>query len=360
MDFYNTIYYAVGRTPYTWGGLYARAYLPFVYMMLYPLTHTYGFDPNDYMTVLMGRSSQLAAVAGAMFFVCSFAILLYCLYRLCKGPEPEKLGVLAALLLSGTTIYSVERGNLMLLAAGLTGIYLLTWDSPKKYIRHIGFLCLAGAAALKMFPALFGVLLLYKKRYKDAFWAIVYGISFVVLPFFLLKGSVTENIRLYFTALGELRKAYFPIGDFGFSAPTILWPQHIEIKALPMILCVIAILTASAAKTGYKQIMLLSMAIMMTSGQQMRYCLLLLYYPFVWFLYEEKSRKDDWLFLAGFILLNQPLRYELKIGWLLFTPYTVANTICIILYLYLLVQCSIDFCRAMRARKSPGADGTAA
>ena len=46
MDFYNPIYYAIGKTPYTWGRVGDRSFLPLMYMVLYPLIALYPYEAN--------------------------------------------------------------------------------------------------------------------------------------------------------------------------------------------------------------------------------------------------------------------------------------------------------------------------
>ena len=167
MDFYNVIYFSVGKSPYSWGYSAHRPYLPLSYMILYPLTVFYSYDSLEWGVQYMSRYNQLMAIAGAVYLVISFGILFYCLYKACKNTEIEKIFILAALFCSGITIFNFDRANLIILSAALSCIFLMTYDSGNRLYRHLGFMSLAISAALKLFPALFGVVLLYKKQYKD-------------------------------------------------------------------------------------------------------------------------------------------------------------------------------------------------
>ena len=92
-------------------------------------------------------------------------------------------------MLSSIFIYAYERGNLIQLTVVLSTIFLLCYNSKNKIIKEISFICLATAAALKIFPALFGILLLFDKKYKEAMRLIIYGINFTSLPFLFFEGD---------------------------------------------------------------------------------------------------------------------------------------------------------------------------
>lgn len=343
MDFYNTIYYTVGKTPYTWGDLSNRNYLPLTYMLLYPLTIFYSYGENPEGVQYLSRYDQMMAIVGAVFLVISFGSLFYCLYKTCKGNEIEKIGILTVLFCSGITMFNFDRANTIILGVACTCVFLMTYDSNHNCYKHIGFVSLAIAAALKMFPALFGVLLIYKKRYKDALFTILYGLAFAILPFFWVEGNVIDNICLYFQALRMHTEAYAH-GSLGLFSPTIFRESSLDNGIIPWLICMMVIILAKNVKENWKQILLLSLAILLSSGQQSWYCLLFLFYPIVLFLNDsDNQEKMRWLFLIGFILILSPLQYNFAIGHFLFTSRRVINTVCVVMYIYLIIESGIIF-----------------
>ena len=50
MDYFNTVYMTVGKSPYTWGYLPARNYLPIAYLLLYPASFLFEYDIEDVST----------------------------------------------------------------------------------------------------------------------------------------------------------------------------------------------------------------------------------------------------------------------------------------------------------------------
>lgn len=84
-------------------------------------------------------------------------------------------------------MYCMERGNIVSLAVAFTAFFVFFRDSESKAIREISYICLALAAGLKLYPAIFGLLLLFDKKYKEAIRLVVYGILAVVIPFILIS-----------------------------------------------------------------------------------------------------------------------------------------------------------------------------
>lgn len=67
-------------------------------------------------------------------------------------------------------------------------LYLYGYNSDKTLIKHLSFICLLIAAAFKIYPTIFGFLLLKEKRWKDAVICIAYGVSIFILPIVFLGG----------------------------------------------------------------------------------------------------------------------------------------------------------------------------
>lgn len=84
-------------------------------------------------------------------------------------------------------MYCMERGNVVSLAVAFTAFFVFFRDSESKAVREISYICLALAAGLKLYPAIFGLLLLFDKKYKESIRLVVYGILAVVIPFILIS-----------------------------------------------------------------------------------------------------------------------------------------------------------------------------
>ena len=117
-----------------------------------------------------------------------------------KKISPRRYAAIFFLIVNFPVIYCLERGNLSLLAMTLCCIFIFFRNSESAKVREISYLCLAAAAGLKLFPALFGILLLYDKKFKAAARTVCYGIAAVLLPYLLMllltpsEGTIAQRM----------------------------------------------------------------------------------------------------------------------------------------------------------------------
>lgn len=344
MDFFNTIYYIQGRTPYTWGNLAAHNYLPLAYMMLYPFTLLLG---DDFASIYEMRYTQIGGFISSVYIVLSFGMLFYFLYKKCDG-RLAKAGILAVLFGSGITIYCIDRGNQVTIAAGFLFAFLMTYRSENKLYRHIGYICLAVSAAMKLFPAIFGVLILQEKRWKEACAAILYGLAACFLPFLWLKGGAIENMKFYLIALQEHARIYAG-GGIGLLSKTVFGQIPPALSVLPYMIAGLALLLCGAHVREWKKLTLLTLCMLLTSGQQSKYNYVFLFYPFVLFLNDEHPW-TDLFYLAFALVVVSPLDGLLPLAPQSGIDHEVfLNTVSVICYLALLIEAVISGARSRRA-----------
>lgn len=111
-----------------------------------------------------------------------------------KGTKAEKIVFTISMLFTVPFLYQYERGNIIFLALCFTMLFFLWKDSENRILRELSFFSLAGAAGLKIYPAVFGLLLVREKRYKEAVRLMIYGLISFFLPF-LCFGSFLGNIK---------------------------------------------------------------------------------------------------------------------------------------------------------------------
>lgn len=115
-----------------------------------------------------------------------FLIFALCVFHtLKKLKEADIYIVLSVCLLSAFFLYSIERGNIALLTLPfvLSFFFCCFYENKSSVVKETAFISLAIAAGLKIYPAVFGFLLLKKCRWKDACRLAGYGIAFFLLPF---------------------------------------------------------------------------------------------------------------------------------------------------------------------------------
>lgn len=148
-------------------------------------------------------------------------------------------------------MFSLERGNQIIFAVALASLFLLTYRSKNKLLSHVGCFALATAAVLKIWPCLFGILLIYEKRYKYAIITAIEAILLTILPFFLLNGNVMDNIRLCIEAIIAHAQVY-GLDDnlLGINARTI-FNITLNTRFLSYIMALISLMFAGSLKTEW-------------------------------------------------------------------------------------------------------------
>ena len=154
----------------------------------YELRHTWHAYPGAILTLLF-------------FFAVSFALLAFCLQRERYSPLKRRLLTLSVLL-SFPVVFLLERGNVVILAVIALVVFVQHYDSESPAWREVALIALAVAAALKLYPALFGLALLGDRRFKDALRAALYAILLLLLPSFFFGGPralwlVVQNTFAY-------------------------------------------------------------------------------------------------------------------------------------------------------------------
>ncbi len=127
--------------------------------------------------------------------------------------------------------------------------------------------------------------MIYKKRYRDAAITLVYGVLAAFLPFVWLEGSTKSNIKLFIDALKVHGESYAD-GNIGLFANTLFYEATPTTVSAIAIFTVLPLILAFFLRDKWKQIMLLSLALLMPSGQMEYYCLLYLFFPMLLFFNE--------------------------------------------------------------------------
>ena len=170
-DLVNSIVFGYGH-----GDCYHSNYPPFAVMIIKMLG-----------TFLVGKEEVDGSVNYLVFLfsMLSMFILIMALVALLHYRKPEidlRLSLLFVfcLMISGPVMFAYQRMNVSVLAVALIAVYVLLHDSDNKVSKHIGIL--AVAANLKYYPAVFGLMLLKKRKYKEAVIAFAEGILLFFIP----------------------------------------------------------------------------------------------------------------------------------------------------------------------------------
>ncbi len=189
MDFFNSIRDASqGSAVYTDRGVIYPPMANLIYLILSRFTPA---SYND--TAFDARYSWISYFAPMMLvvlFTCACAIVFFFIvYSANKSGSRIKRFLFAFFaFFSVPVLYLVERGNIIMISLIALMIYAFTYNSDSKIKREAGLIALAFAFSIKLYPVVFGWLLLSDKRYKDAIRCAVYGVAMLILPSFFFGG----------------------------------------------------------------------------------------------------------------------------------------------------------------------------
>lgn len=115
------------------------------------------------------------------------------------------------------------KGNLIIIAFIFLLIFVYLYDNDNKYLREIALISLSISANIKITPALFGLLLVFKKDLSGILKCLLYGIILFIFPFFCFVGGINNIFSFINNAL--LFGNSFHYFKIGFNAATIYFDE---------------------------------------------------------------------------------------------------------------------------------------
>ncbi len=342
MDFYNVLRYVSKGDPYRFEfPVYQpeTAYPPFAYMLLYPFSRIVS---AEFFHQSVYRTTQFGLMALMGFLIISIVPMALLIYMKKNGTAFVKSVTLLTFFTSGVFIFAVERANTILLAAFFLGAFLLGYQSEDKRVRELSYLCLAIAASLKVYPVIFGILILKDKRFFAAGRTVLYGAVCFFMPFLLYPGP-GECIRLMIENVGKNTERYLmqnPTFRFGFvpfhMVTDTTYSQVQLFVILSYIFLALALLSSLFAKKNWKAAMVLSVALIATPTNSAYYCGVYLFAAILLFLNEKEHSLTDWIYLPLMVLILNPLQF-VDSNMVLHTG-RIANAALLAMYVLLIVD----------------------
>lgn len=199
-DYFMHVGYAsapIGTNIYALSAGTSACFPPLAYVMYAILARLVGYyasNPADLLShMYVGNNLTIYLIYSIMCIVLfSYAISLFL----------EKKGFINQVLFPYLLIVSypfaftsLQRGNSVMLVSILLCIAIIWRDDKSKVKQELAMLIIAVCAGLKIYPALFGLLYLKEKRYKQAGRLLLYGLILFFAPFIFFGGI--EGIRSF-------------------------------------------------------------------------------------------------------------------------------------------------------------------
>lgn len=316
-DFLNVLEYSKELNPYVneANGLWEKAYFPVSYVLFFVFGKLMGFD---------GYDGTLASVSVQELFFSNFimmfmmVLLMLQVFNMINKEKWIKFTISVILVLSGVSLFAYERGNIIVLAVCGMLFYLYTYDSDNKILRELGYISLAGAVALKGYPALLGILLVYRKQWKEVIRLIMYGLFFSFGPFIFIEGGLKniprwiQNVKLNSECYEFLQHPKVGYCYFIAYAEELTYDKKELIRNIwkPIIyaLSLLGVISSWFQTRKWLKIGMLVTIILMIPSNCGYYCLLYIFPVIILFFNEEDKRWIDLLYLPLFLMLLCPFQ----------------------------------------------------
>ncbi len=351
MDYYNCIVEVSSlKVAYREG---YNIYPPFCWALFYIFRLFSGDGEVERIVEMEGRyglRGYQAPLMSYMLLSIVMILLLFSLFlRICRGRQFEKKWLGFLFIFSIPFLFLIERGNILILSFAGTLIFFALKDSERWWVRDIGYLCLAIAAAIKIYPAIFGFLLLAERKYKEAARLAVYGIMIFVISFLVVGKEGLLDIPFFFqNILGfnfgfrdmvanhaveessaaelieEVVEAAEAVaidgGRIGFAAfmeYLFMWfglslGHAVDwASKLGTVMSVLVFGISFFAGKKWQTILLLSCVLVGAQGRSYVYTAVFMIIPCLFFLNEEKESRRNYIYLLLFGLVLFPL----PLGW---------------------------------------------
>lgn len=296
---------------------FPKNYLPLTYMIQYFFAKTANYLDFGINAIY----TDISLITSNLFIIFFSVILFIALYDLKQGGKTIKFLTISALFFSWAYIRAYQIGNIAVVSTVLSVFFLLYHDSKNKFIKEAAFISLAFAGALKIYPLLFGVVLLYDKQYKPVFRIAVYFFILAIAPFLFFttkEHGIIDNILKCAGNIKDFSKTQI---SYSFQ----IYPNHpvgtglknaITLSVMLFkILAVISLVTAYFQNVKWKKIFLLMFAVYYLTSTSGIYYMLLFFVPIVLFLNEKYLSLKNLAYLIFILLILNPYQFPEIAGY---------------------------------------------
>ena len=186
-------------------------------------------------------------------------------------------------------------------------VSLFLFKDKLKLNDNTAILALAGATVLKIIPGLLSLTYLYKKQYKNFFKFLLCFAALFFAPFLFIKGGF-QNLFIFLGNLNETKgtHTYFSLANFPFDIKIAM-----VFVVTALIVAVISLVLNYKVKDEFEQITSLVLSVYFLFTNNGTYVLLLLFPCFILFMNKKVFKKLDYLYLACFLVMFNPLQIML-------------------------------------------------
>lgn len=317
-DLFQSIGDGISKAPYERSSIYPA----FAYIICYLLGKLIpGFDYENWGGMSVSKAATV--VSFLFFFLCIWGIMFYT-RKILKNECIVYFCSILLLLTSAPFIYMLERGNMVILSMLFVLIFIYGYDHPNTKIQHIAYISLACASALKIYPAILGILVVQQKKLKNIIVLLIYGILFFVVPFFIY-GTPKDIIKMFSNAFSLNKETIIDTRNFGYGFKINIQNflnaigEYFKIDlnnfsaVLNIVILILLILCSLVCTEQWQKIACLSLIIVIIPTFSWIYNAIYMFPVIVYFLKEKiiqkKIRIKDYIYLLLLLFVFIPLPY---------------------------------------------------
>lgn len=142
----------------------------------------------EFSDALMGRTYSYATLGLILTYFLSFIPLWFMLRKMGSGSNMQKSLFALSIILCGPMFAAIVFGNIFLICLAPLFLFLTFYQSEKRWLRWISYAALGISASIKVYPAVFAIMILTKKYKKEFIPACALVAVMFLLPFFWFEG----------------------------------------------------------------------------------------------------------------------------------------------------------------------------
>lgn len=308
------------------GGIgFGHSYFPAIYLLVHPFAHFAFIEPH-----LVSLASKGSLIAFLAIFVVFTVWYTWLNVRSATNPMETIQRVIVFTVMSYPTLFTFQTGNFEAYIFICLALFLYLYQRKQFALSTLP---LAFAIASKLFPAVFLVLLIADKRFKETLYVVIGVVVFTLLPLYIFEGGLrTSNLGAFLHNLRESQKMYFDLmvvstagNHFGgslyntfrivFGEGVLPIATHIKsyaVLALGILLLVSAYVVL-VEKAMWKRVTLIVICMCLLPYTSTDYKLMHFYLPAWLFINQpddaSATKRSNLLYSIGFAILFMPKSY---------------------------------------------------
>ncbi len=311
-DTLNVVGYSSQRDVYRntmYTGLAEKAYPPLSYMFFYFFSRLVNMQPYYEQNRFLGMYTEPRFLTILIIVMIIQMISVYELFRTASaGSDLEKRLLAGSLIVSAPMLFSIERGNTIIATVFFLGFFIFFNGSKSMVCRELALIALAAAAAFKITPAVFGILLVYRRSWKEVLRIVIYGILLFFLPFLFFRGGLSnvslmiQNVKIHLTAYSSAD------GCTLFAALLNYFPNVPAIMETVMtwctrVMCLVLLISAPFFGKNWERVLAVSLVLIILPSHSGYYNILYLFPAVILFLNEREHDISSWFILFCFMII---------------------------------------------------------